>query len=120
MTDKPKFQVGQTVWIEKEFGRQGSEPKQWTIRKIGRRWADCGAGRRFDIHELRAEHWSGGGLAERVFASQEEMERVHEMEALHRKLAGALSRRSRISRELTAEDIRKAAELLKVDLDKEA
>lgn len=50
-TNKPRYQVGQVVYLERWSPHRTIDKQQvdeWTIKKVGRKWIHCGPNHRFD------------------------------------------------------------------------
>lgn len=112
-TRKP-LQVGQKLWYVPRH-RGSGKPREVTVKKIGRIWAELDYGGRINIDTLEAD---GGQYPSpgRCYLSRADYERENYRERLWTALKGRLDRRYRAPADISADRIIQAAEILGVDL----
>ena len=110
---KQKLTVGQELWYVSR--RRYSTNKWVTVTKVGRKWATLDTGQRIDIETWEVD---GGGYTSiaRCYLSVGECEDERELEDLWRLLRDRTSRFT-VPDGLTAEDVRKAMALLKLEIE---
>lgn len=111
----PKLEVGQKLWFvrEHQFRKGGSGGNECYVTKVGRKWAELNNGERIDMVTMRAD---GRGYSSpgKCYLSHREHKTETELRQLwtdfHRRLCHLPPDG------ISADDIRRAAEILKINL----